>query len=339
MSTELVISEELYLQEGSKSIEDIKRNLAVIAEQYAVVPEDLSVKENYAHVTKGVSLLRTFRTSLDKQRKKLNEDDQARIKFRNSVTAELIGISSAIEDPLITAKKDYDTAVELAKREAILREEARIEAINERIATIRASVSNHVGQGSEVIAREIDKLNKSREDITWAQEFSAKAVEVLDASLAQLGEILALKIGQEQAAKEKAEREAEEKRLAEIERVKREAEADAERRRLKAEREQLEAEKAKLKAEQDALATAKLKAEQEVKLPEVPLSPAVEAILPPLDDGIGGNSAITSSTDSEAFSKRQATGAAIYTITLNRETAKLLLSAIIKGDIPNVTYN
>ena len=106
--------------------------LALLKDRYAVIP-DFTTKDGYEEGRQGISELRTLRTSLGKARKRLNADDQARIKYRNDeakrITCELV----LLEAPLKAAKGEVDVEEE-RKADAIRKvEEDRIEAIQFRI--------------------------------------------------------------------------------------------------------------------------------------------------------------------------------------------------------------
>ena len=88
--------------------------MVILREKYAVIP-DFTTKAGYEDGRQGIAELRTLRTTLDKARKRLNEDDQERIKGRNDHAKRITGELVALEEPLKVAKGEFDM---IAEREA-----------------------------------------------------------------------------------------------------------------------------------------------------------------------------------------------------------------------------
>jgi hypothetical protein len=339
--------------------------IAKLRDEYAVVPEDLSIKENYAMVKKTASHLRGLRTDVEKRRKELNVDALAYTKRVNGAAKELTEQLTAIEEPFATAKKDYDTAEEIRKREIALAEERRIDGIAERIATIKALPAAHISSDSATIKAILDRFESDDTPyIVWAQEFADKAEIATRETIAKLEELHDIKLQQETFAKQQAEAEA--KRLADEEaaRVKREVELEAERARLETERaamaaevaamrkaaeelaaiqkakddeREAAAEKERLKlveeqAERDRIAEkdrAKLLAEIEAmkKAQEVKETPVVEPV--PVEVPV---------TTRHLADKWEAGNAMFDIIGGDKAITKTLLDAIICGEIPYITF-
>ena len=223
--------------------------IAKLQEEYKEVPADLTVKKNYEMVRKATAHLRGLRGDVEKRRKELKADALAWGKLVDGTAKEITEKLLAIEEPFATAKKDFDTAAEIAKREAAIAEERRVDGIAERIDAIKSYASVHVLSSSDGIHVAIEEL-KSILPCDWADEFKNKAELAAADALVKLEELHAMKLQQEQAAVLAAEAEAKRKQEEEEARKQREKEVEEERAKLAAEREAMEAEKARLAAEQ-----------------------------------------------------------------------------------------
>lgn len=219
-------------------------------------PADLSVPENYEACRLACAEMRKKRTRTEKIRKELKADVLEYGRKVDSVAKKIIDHITALEEPYATAKKNHDTAVEVAKREAALAEERRVDGIASRIAGIGALVTAHVSSSSEVIGDILHRLGTDLETCDeWGMEFADKARSTIAETSHKLHELHAMKVQQERFAAEiaRAEKEAAEK--AEADRLQREKDADLERERLATEREKLAAEQAeieRLRKEQQA---------------------------------------------------------------------------------------
>lgn len=198
--------------------------LSTIEDTYHVnnLPADLSIKENYVMVHDAVSYIRKHRSAVENHRKDLKHDALEYGRKVDSAAREIKDRLLAVELPWKDAKTAHDTAIEIAKREAAAKEEARIDAINERIANIKALVTSGVSANSKTIKGCLDDLeNKSYE---WADEFAVKALSITLETKKKLTELYELKIQSETAEAKRIEREAMEAEQREQERIKREAE-------------------------------------------------------------------------------------------------------------------
>ena len=243
--------------------------IARLEEKYAVVPEDLSIKKNYELVKKTTAHLRGLRSEVEKRRKELKADALAWGKLVDGTAKEITEKLLAIETPHANAKKEYDTAIELAKREAALAEEKRIDGIAERIAGIKALPTSHISSTSAVIETLFPSLNSDLTTVdVWAMEFVDKAREAIADTMSKLEDLHNMKHQQETFAAQQAEAEAKRKEEEEAARVKREAELEADRIRLAAEKAKVEAEMAELRkaAEELAAINAAKEAEREAEV-------------------------------------------------------------------------
>ena len=104
-----------------------EQSLKEIEEQYhpSLIPADLSDKENYEMVRKGIAHVRGLRGDVESKRKELKKDA---LEFGRKVDEAAKQIKDrllAVETPMKEAKQNYDTAIEIAKREAARKEEER----------------------------------------------------------------------------------------------------------------------------------------------------------------------------------------------------------------------
>ena len=152
--------------------------LTLLRDRYTEIP-DFTTKEGYESGRQGIAELRTLRTSLDKARKRLNEGDQARIKFRNTEAKRITGELVLLEDPLKIAKGEVDMIAE-REAEAVRKvEEQRISAIEFRIGEMTASETTHAGMSVDTIDGILQALDTCYEGFDF-QEFSEAAGLELD---------------------------------------------------------------------------------------------------------------------------------------------------------------
>jgi len=165
------MSEQTEITEFKKS----EAALAVLRVKYAIVP-DFTTKEGYEEGRQGIAELRTLRTTLDKARLKLNADDQARIKYRNSEAKRITGELVALEDPLKIAKGEFDMIAE-RKAEAERRaEEARVGRIEERIGMLGNGMKAHAGLPISVLDEHLAALNNNFSGFDF-EDYSETAVQ------------------------------------------------------------------------------------------------------------------------------------------------------------------
>ena len=163
------MSEQTEIVEFKKS----EAALAVLRVKYAIVP-DFTTKEGYEEGRQGIAELRTLRTTLDKARLKLNADDQARIKYRNSEAKRITGELVALEDPLKVAKGEFDMIAE-REAEAVRKvEEDRVAAIEFRMGEMTAAAVTQAGMSVDTIDGCLQGLDKCYADFDF-QEFAEPA--------------------------------------------------------------------------------------------------------------------------------------------------------------------
>lgn len=198
------------------------------------------------------------RTAIEKVFKDARADAQA---FAKAVIAEersLIDITEAEEQRLIGLRDAWDEARAAEKAEAERVERARVTAIHARIADITALAL--LATECRTSAKVGDLIGRAEamlmDEATFA-EFLPEAIVARDKALEQMRSIHAQKLADEQEReRERAERAAEQERLAQqrAELEQREAAARAEAERLAAEQKRLDDERGAL-AEQQRLAT------------------------------------------------------------------------------------
>jgi len=238
--------------------------LAVLKEKYTEIP-DCSTKEGYEECRIGIAELRTLRTSLDKVRKGLNADDQARINFRNSEAKRITGELTALENPMKAAKQAVDEEKERKKREAAEKEQKRVDMIRHQINLIGVSMQAYPGMSEEDL--EQCRVNlKNAFDFDF-QEFAEQAKLEFERVSRHLEKVFEERNAhieeQERVKEEQAKLEAERKRLAEeqakIEEERKEAAAAMQKAQEEAEaaKREAEEEKRKIQAEREAEQKAK----------------------------------------------------------------------------------
>lgn len=337
----------------------VKAGLSALTDKYSAgPPADLSVPENYEACRLAVSEMRKKRTTAEKIRKELKADALEYGRKVDGIAKQIIDHIAALEEPFATAKKDFDTRVEIEKREKALAEERRVDGIASRIAEIGALVTAHVSSSSEVIALIMPQLGGELEYCdNWAMEFADKARSTLTETIAKLHELHSMKVQQEQIAAERAKAEKEAAEKAEVDRIQREKEAAAERERLANERAKLAAEQAELervrkeqqaeldrqraiiKEEQDRILSEQLEraAQAERELQAAKQAEQEENARKEKEAQTRMEEAQPATLDQARENYREA-GKAIKEITNDFQMAKAILDSIINGAIPHITY-
>ena len=298
-----------------------------LAAEYNEVPTDLTVKANYEKCRMATSTIRGLRGDVEKRRKELKADA---LEWGKKVDGQAKAITErllAIEGPFATAKKDFDTAAEIAKREALLAEERRVDGIADRIARIKALVNACISSSSSVISDVMFGISST--DIpceSWAMEFADKANVVIMETMAKLDELKTMKVAQELAAEREAlavaEREEAEKKRREEEdlaRKLRDEEIEAERKKIAEERCVFEREKALFAAANAA----------KEKINSVNDAPTTTAAVQPVSP-----QPVSSAPSSDYL----AAGNAISEFMKAPGYVKGLLDAIIAGNIPFIIF-
>jgi hypothetical protein len=183
----------------------------------------------------------SLRTGLDKLRKDMNADDQARIALRNTEAKRITALIEALEAPVDEAIKAKEDRIEREKQERLQAEAARIAALRASIDDI-ASVATRASSLSSPaeLDRKIEML--VRVEITEAafSELKDQAFVVKAEALRRLEDLKVSAVARE-AAEAKAQRDAEELEKLRAEAAQREADEAAERSRVLAERHAREA--------------------------------------------------------------------------------------------------
>jgi len=183
--------------------------LQAAEKKYAVVPEDLSDKENYKFVKTGISIVGKMGTQVENRRKELNRDALDYMSGNNSKAKTLKNRLVAIRQPMKDKKTTFDTAEEIKKREVERKEEERQDKIELGMERLRSIVSQHIMSGSTQL-QEI-KEGIEIDDLKWAEERTEKAEELKADALARMAELLKMKLQTENAEKAEEEREQQER--------------------------------------------------------------------------------------------------------------------------------
>jgi len=333
----------------------IQAGLVQMEEKYKSGPGDLSNPEEYEACRLALADTRGVRGKTEKLRKELKADAVAYGKRVDGIAKAIIDKVKEIEAPYATAKKDYDTKVEIEKREKALAEERRVDGIYERIATINNLATANISAPAAEIAVLFPKLEASLLAVEeWAMEFADKAKDAIADAQQNLHRLHDMKVQQEQFEAEKAKAKAEEEKRAEEARVLREKEAETERLRLEKEREALERERAAIQAEKDRLATERAERERKEAEEKAERDRVAAVAAKAEQDRLAAEQAERDriakeqennkeeqpapSTDDMNQQYRNEAGRALMAITGTQKTAKALLDAIINGDVPHITF-
>lgn len=207
----------------------------------------------------SLMLLKSRRVDIEKRGKEARDDAN---KFAKAVIAkekELIGFIAPEEERLQLLRDQWDAAREAERLEKLEAERIRVEAIQQKIQTIRDVPGSLVGKPSVIISGQLAKLQATVLDEGELAEHYVTACDALTAAVARVQELLA---AQQEAEAEHKRIEAERAELARIraenERLQREAaeRAEADRRAAdeaaRAERERVAAEEAAARAAEQA---------------------------------------------------------------------------------------
>jgi len=331
-----------------------------LEEEFAEVPQDLSVKANYEICRKATSTIRGLRGDVEKRRKELKADALEYGKKVDSAAKEITARLLAIEEPFAIAKKDYDTAEEIAKREAALAEERRVDGIADRIASIKAKVERAISATAPQIKDMMAEISVNDLPATWADEFTDKATTVITETMRKLDELLVMKIQQDEMAKQQAEFEAkkkaedEQRRIEEdLARKQREEEIARERKEIEEERRKMVAEQAAIDAENRIEREKIAKVQAEIARVEREKVEDEKAVLDAANSNIktmlaAEEAAKEAKEISSVMIMREdaivgehqykAAGKAIMAITGSKQMAKTLLDSIIGGSIPHIYF-
>ncbi|MEA1867237.1 MAG: hypothetical protein U9N19_03925 [Thermodesulfobacteriota bacterium] len=260
----------------------------------ANIPTDLNVKTNYNAVKEMVHATQKSLTITENTRKEKKRPFWDAGQKIDAIAKEIKGRITTARDPWVTAKKDHDAAIEIAKKERKRKEEERIEKICTRIASIKSWPAIAIDMKSDNILGMLQNMEyEEYHRPVWAEEYQEKAAKVIDETRNQLQNLHDMKVMAEKAARAAAEREKEEEerqrqraieqeKLA-AENIKKAADLQAASDRLAFERKAFEDKEAvvreeqRTKAKQKAFAEDKKKAEANL---EVSFEKTLEAISP-----------------------------------------------------------
>jgi hypothetical protein len=349
----------------------IEAGLIGMQEKYKDGPKDLSVPAHYEECRLALADTRGIRSKTEKLRKELKADALAYGRLVDSTAKRIIDKVLEIEEPFAVAKKEFDTRIEIEKREKALAEELRVDGIASRIAEIGSMPSRNISSSSSDIEHLYPALNDDLDTCNeWAMEFSDKARDVITDTLAKLEELHTMKRQHELAAAEKARLEKEAAVKEEAARIQREKEAQEERARLAKEREAIDAERAAMQAERNKLAAEqeernRLAAEERAEMERAArakqeivdraaaeererMAAEIEALKKsqeqqqapaPAPAPAPSPSPSVTAPESKGYAQDyKDSGNAILAITGNKQTARALLDAIINGAIPNIQF-
>ena len=313
------------------------------------IPTDLADKDNYAMVKKGLAIGRKLKKTVEDWRK--GEKKEA-LDYGRKVDAHAKTYSErilAIYLPMQSAKKTYDTAVEIAKREAAEAEENRVNAINERIAEIKALPLVHTGSSSDII--ELAQIELNNIDMELFEEHQESALHAINDTQSALATLYDLRLTTEQheaiEAENEAKRKEDEAKIAEENRIAAEKLA-ADRAEMEAEKAKIKAMKDKIEAEQKAIADQKEAERQEkialAKQAKMALEEAErkakeeEARIAAEKKAKKAEDARLKKLASQRKEREEKAVEAINSILMSSDMGYTLLAAIIAGEVEGVTF-
>ena len=245
-------------------LDAVEEALAGLRVKYGTVP-DVTTKDGYTACKKGIREITSYRTSTDKLRKEITKPHRDFIDRVNSYGKTLIEDLQAIEQPLKDAKKDED---ERAERE----KQARITKLRERI---NMEIWSFLETTEGLDSSELADLHSAALSIETDGYFdvTGEAEDAKAQVLARISDLHSQRLEKEQMAAKQAELDAERRRLREEEEAREEERKELEElRRFKVEQ---EAAKAKREA---AETEAKRQAEEDARKPEPQPEPEPEPL-------------------------------------------------------------
>ena len=177
-----------------------------IRSRYSEFPKDLSVKENYQVVKKGVADCRALRGKIEKRRKELKADALAYGRKVDGAAKKLKEAILEVETPMLEIKRAWDNRKEIERREKERKERERVERISEKIEVWKNVPAAMIGSNSENIHKTLAKFQKIVDDdgYTWAEEFQDKAQEVAELTIEKLHNLYNMTVKQEETAEVEA---------------------------------------------------------------------------------------------------------------------------------------
>jgi len=178
--------------------------------KYAKVP-DVSKKEGYEMVRRGISEVVSLRTGLAACKKDLKADALAFTRQVDSEYNRVLDILVAIETPMKEAKQAVDAIKEAKKEEKRKAEETRKFKITNRINMIREIVFGVIDKSSEEIQKQLDVVKAIEIKKDDFEEFNIEAERARIDTEVKLEELHQAAVEREETAVAQAE---EDKRLA-----------------------------------------------------------------------------------------------------------------------------
>lgn len=219
--------------------------LAELANRYRGVVFDVRTKDGMKAAAKARAELRGYRTDLERKRVEIKGPALERCRLIDTEAKRIREAIEALEDPIVEQIEVEEARLAREKQEREARERARVDAIRDAMADVRALPASLAAAGSARIA---ESLAEAREMLAggfaWAEEFADQAERELHATIATLETL-------ETAARDR------ENQAAELARLRAEQEA-----REAAERER-EAQERRRQAQAEAEARARIAAEEQ----------------------------------------------------------------------------
>jgi len=246
--------------------------ITLLKEKYnpvTIMKGSLDDPGTYKLTVEAIRAYREPRVAVNKERLAQGETARKHIKLVNTEGSRIIEALQENESILNDWKKDFDTAKEIAKREAAAAEEKRVDDIVERISNMKSLVPANISSDSKTLDGIINKLHDENLDTSWAMGMEDKAKVAFAETAEKLDELLVMKKQSEEMEATRAKDEADRKEREEKERLameeqnariaKENAEAKAE---IDAQKAELDAMKAKIKEANVKLEADKVEAQR-----------------------------------------------------------------------------
>lgn len=202
----------------------------------------------------------SLRTGLDKLRKDMNTDDQARIALRNTEAKRITALIEALEEPVDEAIKAKEERIERERQERLAAEALRIQALRDSIADISNVALRAVNLSSADITKKLEMVTRIGVTDEAFAELVPVAINAKAETILRLQDLHAAAVAREAAEAKAAADAIELEQLREATRLREERDAAE---RLRVQREQEEAATLQ-KAASDAKAKRDLAAAQVV---------------------------------------------------------------------------
>jgi colicin import membrane protein len=195
-------------QTGIAEYSATERGLAEVRQRLAGRVYDVTTTKGMAEARGDRAELRTLRVSLDKLRKELNEDDQARIALRNTKAKDITARIVELEEPIDKQIKAEEARKEEARQERERAEAERLRRISDTIADITRLPLEYMDATPEALQKGIDDLAGDTLDY-FDDVHLPTAQAAKDSSLTKLREMLDARVAAEAEAQRLAAERAE----------------------------------------------------------------------------------------------------------------------------------